>query len=271
MTVTAFVLAGDRPFPARALGAGRSGPSVRLVRTDFPTLHLAAGVGYDGQQYYAVARALPSVASAARYLDSPRYRLQRIGFAVLARALYPPGRGPGLLWAFSALGVAGVLAACVALGLLARELGGNPRWAAFGAIAPGATVSRAASLPDVVAAAAALWTLLAMSRERWWAATALFAFAGLTRETTLLVPLALLAATRDRRLLPAALVPAGVAGAWATADSWQGSSTTSPACRLSRRPFRWRPWPRRSRWRCGHCGEPIRCVGSSPPSCCSWS
>src|SRR5262245_51679689 len=80
-----------------------------LFHHDFPDYQLHEGVGHDGQQFYAIAREPMHLADAAKYIDRPRYRAQRILLPVLAWSTYPFGGGRGLvvsLWLWSALGVA---------------------------------------------------------------------------------------------------------------------------------------------------------------------
>src|SRR5690348_7272434 len=68
---------------------GLRGPSVAVFRHDFPGKRLPDDEGHDGQQFYAIARQPMHPTAAARDLDRPRYRLQRILLPVLAWALHP--------------------------------------------------------------------------------------------------------------------------------------------------------------------------------------
>jgi hypothetical protein len=65
---------------------GRSAP---LFRADFPSYRLPAGLGHDGQFFYAIARQPMHPKSIAPVVDRPRYRLQRILFRCSPGPLSP--------------------------------------------------------------------------------------------------------------------------------------------------------------------------------------
>ncbi len=230
---TAFVSAGDRVTrPAEAPGLA--------VKEDSD--------GYDGQYFHRLARN-PLTRDAREFgtrLDRPAYRHQRIAYPAAVWAL-TGGRADLVPWAL--IGVN--LAAVAALGYLAARLAqdaGRPAW--WGLVAagwPGLLVALAYDLSEVLAAALLAATLLALRRERWRSATLLLVAAGLTRETTLVLALAIVAAAVVRRWPPGAwaravtgdgaippvavgLVPLAVAGGFRVALTWWWADvpTTGP-------------------------------------------
>ncbi len=97
---------------------GPHDPPGSAMHTDMPSYPELEAGGHDGADFYVIARQPMHPTSAARNLDRPRYRLQRILFPWLAWVLHPSGGGIGLIWAMFAVGVAGVLAGSVATGAL---------------------------------------------------------------------------------------------------------------------------------------------------------
>ena len=98
LCMSAYVLlhvAQSSANPLDFIQPGAAGPSALVIRADFPNDELPAGLGLDGQQYYAVARDPLHVRDDAAYLDRPRYRMQRPVFPLLAWALHPSGGGTG--------------------------------------------------------------------------------------------------------------------------------------------------------------------------------
>lgn len=193
--------------------AGRTGPSADLIRHDFGDRFEIPGAGYDGQQTYAVARTFPHVTRAARYLDTPRYRLLRIVQPMLAR---PAGRGGTLVLALVVLGALGLGLLCGAVGDLAARHGRHSAvgyLAAIPAIAPVLTLT-----VEPLAYGIAFFGLALFDRRRVALAAACMVVAALTRETALVVAAGAgaglvvqqrtLAAVRDAALLT---VPAAVA------------------------------------------------------------
>jgi hypothetical protein len=199
---------------ARTLQPGQSGPSVDLIRRDFPGTGIGEGLGLDGQQFYAMARDPWHPDKVAPYLDNARYRYQRPLLPVLAWVLHPGGGGPGLAIALVVVNLAGIFGGAIALGFLSRQLRG-PRWlGALFPLLPGALWALFTSVADGLAVGLCLATIALVLRGRTrWAVLAAVA-AVLTRETTILVPLALVLAQRRRSTLPVLVVPAVVVAAW---------------------------------------------------------
>lgn len=200
--------------PANLVHPGREGPSADALRTDFPDHPLPPGLGHDGQQFYAVARGPFDLDTAARYLDRPRYRLQRMAFPVLAWAAHPGGGGEGLVRALFAVGVVSIFAGTAAAGFLSLRLGGSPLPALAFVLAPAAWLTLRLTLADNLALGAVLGAvaLSLAGRHRWAVAAAVLAV--LTKESMVLVLLGLALSVRDRPRLVLLGIPTAVAGAW---------------------------------------------------------
>ena len=131
LCMSAYVLlhvAQSSANPLDFIQPGAEGPSADVIRADFPGDELPAGLGLDGQQYYAVARDPMHVRDNAAYLDRPRYRMQRPVFPLLAWALHPMGGGTGLVVAFVIVGIAALFVGCSGH----RRLEHGAGWAAVG-------------------------------------------------------------------------------------------------------------------------------------------
>lgn len=193
------------------LGAGVEGPSRERIEQDIPDLAHLEGIGHDGQQFYVVARHPFDPAAAGDAVDTAAYRYRRILFPLLARGLSPTG-GRATIAAFFALSMAGV-----ALGALALRSLGGPRWLPLtAALSPAAVTSLNLSLSDALGAGLALAAVAAATRRRFALAVALATSAALTRETFLLVAVALAftPGTSRRWRAAAVAVPAAAVAAW---------------------------------------------------------
>jgi hypothetical protein len=128
--------------------------------------------------------------------------------------LHPSGGGPGLVVAFVVVSLLALFLGGVAMGALARLLRGPPWLALLFPLLPGAVWSLTSSVADALAVSLCLVTIVATLRARsglaWLAAVA----AVLTRETAILVPLALLLARRRKSDLPLVILPGLALGAW---------------------------------------------------------
>lgn len=198
----------------RPIRAGSRGPGAALIARDFPHAAAPDEVGLDGQQFYAVARDPFHPKTVASELDRPQYRYQRILYPLLAWALHPSGGGRGLIYAFVMVSLVGTFLGALALGALTDHVDG-PQWLGLlFPLLPGALWALTSSVADGLAVALSLVTVVATlkgrSRLAWVAAVA----AVLTRETTILVPLALVLARRRREDLPVLIVPGLVLAAW---------------------------------------------------------
>jgi hypothetical protein len=178
---------------------------------------LPAGVGHDGQQFYAIARQPMHPAAAARNLDRPRYRLQRILSPVLAWALHPTGGGAGLAIAVWLVAWLGAVAVGFGGARLIESLGGGDATSARAAlllpVVPGVVASVGLAIPDALALGLALLAIDTDLRGRSRSAVALGVLAVLAKESLLLVLLGWVI-WRGVRSCWLVLVPAGVAAAW---------------------------------------------------------
>lgn len=198
----------------RPIRAGSRGPGAQLVARDFPKLTAPDEVGLDGQQFYAIARDPFHPEKVADNLDRPQYRYQRPLYPALAWLLHPSGGGPGLVVAFVVVSLVAIFLGGLAMGALARFLHGPPWLALLFPLLPGAVWSLTSSVADALAVSLCLVTIVAALRGRtglaWLAAVA----AVLTRETAILVPLALLLARRRKSDLPLVILPGVALGGW---------------------------------------------------------
>jgi len=150
----------------------------------------------DGQAFAALATD-PALRRPEVFRDGPAeaaYRWQRplLGYLAGAAAWWQREWVPEAL-AGLAVAAAGLTAGAVAAAL--RRRGASPWWALATVALPGAVVSVRWAGPELLGAALATFGVLAWtgSRRRVGAAAALFALAGLARETYLLVPLVVVA------------------------------------------------------------------------------
>ncbi|MGI8983455.1 MAG: hypothetical protein ACR2HM_02800 [Acidimicrobiales bacterium] len=119
----------------RPIRAGARGPGAAVVASDFPTVNAPDQVGLDGQQFYAVARDPFHPDTVAANLDRPQYRYGRPLYPMLAWLLHPSGGGPGLVWAFVIVSLAGLFVGGLAMGVLSSLVRGPP-WAVLFPLLP---------------------------------------------------------------------------------------------------------------------------------------
>ncbi len=209
------------------LRVGRYANARPYVERAFPHPVLTPDYGHDGQQFYVIAGTFPHPHQAIPYVDHIRYRLRRILFPLIVS---PFRRGPPLVWAMFGVNLLAIGAAAIALGRLAKRLGGSPWLGIIVALSPALVESLQGSLADGLAFALALWGVVMWRRSIGWGVL-LFTLAAFTRETSLVVPAAcfLVAYARQRRWLvipPAAYVVwMLVVAAWVPADPGGASRT----------------------------------------------
>jgi hypothetical protein len=181
-------------------------------------LLLVPSAGYDGQFYYRLALDPANWDKTAFgiTMDQP-YRYTRVGYPIIAW-LVSLGQHQLVTVALVAVNLLGMAAMAFLGGVFARESGRHALWGLAFAAYFGLVISVGRDTAEPVAEACLLGGLLAYRRAslpdrpeprtRGWSvlAAALFAYAALTRETTLLVPAAI-AVTRlvvmaRRRTLP---------------------------------------------------------------------
>jgi hypothetical protein len=148
-------------------------------------------VGYDGQFYLYIA--LDPV-GARRHLDEPGYRYSRPVYPLAARLL-ALGRSGLVPWALLALGIAGIAVGTYAVARLFAHDGLSPLYGMLYGAYPGLFLAVSHDLAEALAYGLVALGVLAFGRDgrRLLPAAALFGAAGVTRETTLLFPLALAA------------------------------------------------------------------------------
>ena len=183
--------------PTALLRVGRYAASRSFVEQDLPDPVLTEDYGHDGQQFYVLSGTFPDLESAQGHVDKLRYRARRV---LLPAIVSPVPRGEPLIWSMLAVNLAAVGAAAVGVGRLARRLGTTPWVGMVVAITPAMVESVEGSLGDALAFALAIWGVVVW-RRRPWVAALLFLLAALSRETTLVVPLAcLIVAPRSLRV-----------------------------------------------------------------------
>ena len=213
--IVIFDMGGPGANPVALIQPGADGPSVGIIRQDFPDLELPDGLGLDGQQFYAIARDPFDLRAASAQLDRPAYRLQRPLYAWLAWLLHPTGGGRGLVLAFAAIGIVGLAGGGVAAGALSTALGGKAWPALAFPLLPGAYMSLRVSVADALAAALAFAALACAVRKRTWPAVVFAVLAVLTKEASLVVFAGWALTNRTRRDAALPVAGAVVAGAWA--------------------------------------------------------
>ena len=174
----AFVVLGQR----HALGPH---PGVRPV----------PGEGYDGQYYFRMALAPSDLRLRAHGVGlDTGLRRGRIGYPAVAYVL-AAGQAAFVPWTLVLVNVLAVAAAAWSAGSLALGHGRHALWGLLVAGYPGLLLSVARDLTEPLTTALVVGALLALQRRRPWVAAALLSGAALTRETALLVPAALGAAS----------------------------------------------------------------------------
>lgn len=200
--ITALIsLAGYTCYVLFRWWIAAQGNITKFVRAELPFAHpgqVPAGLyvfgsnGYDGQFYYRLALNPADLQRTAFgiTLDHP-YRLERIGYPALAwvfslgqHRLVPIALVAVNLLALAAIGLLG--------GLLAIESGRHALWGLLLAGFFGFLKSVGCDLAEPVAAACLLGGVLAYRRRHPAVAGLLFAYGALTRETVMIVPLAIL-------------------------------------------------------------------------------
>jgi hypothetical protein len=194
---------------------GPSGPAAPLLRQDFPDDPQFDRGQHDGPMFYAIARSPFDLTTASQSLDFPRYRLQRPLFPWVARLVYLPGSGAGLVWAMFAVGAASVLIGSIALGSISTMLGGSPLVALAVGLLPGTLQSLRITTADTLSLALLLVALALSLRgyAKW--AIVLAVLCVLAKETALTSLVGFALWRRDKWGALLAGVPLVVAGSWA--------------------------------------------------------
>lgn len=164
----------------------------------------------DGQAYAAIARD-PFLRHPAAIADIA-YRISRpvAAYATWAVSLGHPGWVPV---AQVIVVIAGAALAAAMVAALIVQRGGNPSWAMWVVLLPGSIVSLLGLTPELLAFGFAAAGVLLLNRDRRWALV-FFSLAVLTRETLLLIPLAVAIGLVPRERLRAAAVVAVPFSSW---------------------------------------------------------
>jgi hypothetical protein len=193
---------------------GGQGPSAAVIRQDFgPDAVPADRTGYDGQQFYAIARDFPDLHAAAANLDAPRYRLLRIVAPAIASV---GGSGSPVVLILAALNVLGAGLACGALALLCADRGWSPHLGYLAALP--VLFGIVGCTADPISLGLALAGMVAAQRRRHTLAIAILVVAALTREQVAAVGIAAAAglwlAGERPRILPLYALPVAAVVAW---------------------------------------------------------
>ncbi len=162
-------------------------PSSRMAPPEIQAGYTYSDWGYDGFYVYLMAAYPPD--EAARYIDAPPYRYQRVLLPVAARTL-ALGQRAALPYTLLLINLAALGVGVWVLGRYLRAAGWSVWLTAGWAFSLAAFGSTRLSMTEPLAYGLVLLGILAVDRERWLAAALLFALAALTKETTLFFPAA---------------------------------------------------------------------------------
>ncbi|HSQ26614.1 MAG TPA: hypothetical protein VLM80_05770 [Anaerolineales bacterium] len=140
--------------------------------------------GYDGQFTYAIARELQPQ-SAARYLDVPAYRYQRILMPILARLL-SLGNLDLLPWVLLLIGLVSLAAVTLAVAAFMVEQNVSAWYALVLGLFPGMLLALIVDLPEPLAYALAAWGLVWLGRAKNWLAWICLGLAVFAKEVMLI-------------------------------------------------------------------------------------
>lgn len=147
-------------------------------------LPLYSEEGYDGQFNYAIARDLSCPAA---YIDVPAYRCQRI-ILPLSGALLSFGQAALIPYALALVNLFGVVIGVHFMAKWLETYRANA-WFALGyGLAFGVLGGVRMSVAEPLAYGLAMWGMWLVYRERLWWSIPVFALAGLSKETALLIP-----------------------------------------------------------------------------------
>jgi hypothetical protein len=159
-----------------------------------PAEYMVMPGGADGQFYLRLAfnPFTPQPNEHGIRLDNPPYRQQRLLYPLLGwlLALGRPGLFPAML---IAINYAGLCILAWIGGKFAQILGRSPAWSLFIPLYPGFVVALARDLTEILATCLIAAGLLALHNKRQVLATGLLCGAALSRETTVVLLVCLLA------------------------------------------------------------------------------
>ena len=214
----AVVLLGGTE-PGTLLRGGSLGPSAALIEERFGSEALVTDeVGYDGQQFYAIADQLPDLDGSAPFLDDPRYRLRRVLGPAIA-SVAPQGSATVVVLFVS--GLVGLSLACGTGAWLAGRAG-LPPWTGYLWCVP-LLPALAFMTSEALAFGLGITGVAFADRRRWLLATVFLTGGALARESVAIMAVATaVGLALDRRrsglswtpLVVIALVPVAAVVAW---------------------------------------------------------
>jgi len=155
-------------------------------------IYVFAGTeGYDGQFYHYIAHDPLLLRGFVSSIDAPRFRYRRILVPLLAW-LAAAGRDRLVDRAYLAEIWLWVFAGALWTGLAAAARGAGPTWTLAFLAVPAVIVSLDRLTVDIALAALTAGIVYYLERRNWTAVVALGVAAGLTRESGLLIPAALM-------------------------------------------------------------------------------
>jgi len=158
--------------------------------------------GYDGIWFYRLAINPFTRVQAAHgiRIDNPPYRQQRIGYPFIVWML-SLGRVTWIPWLLVIVNILAAAAMAAFAGAFAKRFGLHALWGMIVPLYPGFVLTFSRDLSEIVAAAFAMGAIWAAASRRDVSSALLLTAAVLTRETTLLLALALAAVWLVDRLL----------------------------------------------------------------------
>lgn len=210
VTVVAVVTAAYLAFVGARLAVFDGDPSGFVTAGDLTTdisaapdsLRITPGTeGYDGQAYYRLARdpLTDEVTAEGITFTRPAYWQTRIGYPLAVWVISVAGQPSLVPGAMLLVNLLAVVVLALLAARLARALGRSPWWGAVPALWSGYVVGVGQDLTEPLAAALLLGSLSAMRAGRFVPATLALAVAALTRETTLVLAVAVILGSVLRR------------------------------------------------------------------------
>jgi hypothetical protein len=211
------LLASSDWNPTLLIKFGEEGSQKEYGQRYFDDLLLAVDQGHDGKYFYIQASDpfYLHPESHATFLDRPTYRAQRM--------LYPTVAGGFGLFAPSITAWSMIVVNLIVLGFgtfltarLAQVLGLSAFYGLAFALNPGVFISVFIDSADVFAMAFAVTALFFTLKNQFWVASIAMTFAVLSRETMILVAIAIIAYTwqRKRTFHISFLLPFAVGALW---------------------------------------------------------
>lgn len=178
------------------------GPNVDAQKVP-PGLTVIPNIGgYDGFTFYRLALNPFSSARTAYgiTLDNPSYRNQRIVYPFLVWLL-SLGQARWVPWALVVVNIAAITAMAAFAGALSKRFGHHALWGVILPLYPGFILTFSRDLAEIVASMFAIGAVWAITARRNATAAVLLTCAVLTREPTMLIAIAIAAASLIERLL----------------------------------------------------------------------